>query len=249
MYESESAGKKRKGRSVGAVIGWTVLSLIFVFLAYIGYRTWYYYDKIRHGELIDLSQFAGEMTTSDSVSPFAAVYADRSVVEDQNAPAFGVAGEAARLTVVEFGDYHCPFSQQVASVVREMMTIYGDRVRFIHRDFPTKTDLADPLAAAVAARCANEQGKFWQYYDRLYVNPERLEVADLTAYATQVNLDQTRFEQCLLERRHEAAVASDMREGRALGIRGTPTFFFNGIKVEGALNRQAFQMIIDKLLQ
>ena len=254
MVESDRGIYRRKpgvGSVIGSVIGWAILVLVLAAITYIGYLTWYYYDKIRRGEYLDLPQYASQMTEAPpgEKAPFAAPYADRKVVEDTNSPAFGSAPESAKLVVVEFGDYHCPYSKEVTSVFREMMAKYGDRARFIYRDFPTSSSAADPIEAALAAHCAGEQGKFWPYHDKLYAFQDRLTTPDLSVYASQVNIDLGRFEKCLQERRFESAIASDIQAARASGVIGTPTFFFNGIKVEGALPREAFETIINKLLQ
>jgi len=254
MIESYRDVNRRKpgiGPVIGSIVGWAVFFLVLASIAYIGYLTWYYYDKIRRGEYLDLPQFATKMTEAspENQAPFAAAYADRTAIEDQTSPAFGPAPASAKLVVVEFGDYHCPYSKEVTSVFREMMATYGDRARFIYRDFPTDSTAADPIEAALAARCAGEQGKFWPYHDKLYAFQDRLTTTDLSGYASQVNLDLERFEKCLQERRFESAVAADIQAARASGVIGTPTFFFNGIKVAGALPRQAFETIINKLLQ
>ena len=241
---------KPQGRySIGSAVGWIVFAIVLAIVGLIGYRTWFYYDKIRHGEIVDLPQFSSKQTQADQGTGLSSNYIDRTVFVSTQSPSFGPEPAAAKLTVVEFGDYHCPFSKEVSPTTREFMMKYADRIRFIYRDFPTNTSTADPDGAAIAARCAGDQGKFWAYHDKLYSNQPNFDEAQLKEYAGQVNLDQTKFAECLKDRGYEEAVRRDSLAARAAGVRGTPTFFFNGMRVEGALTPKAFEMIVGALMK
>lgn len=170
----------------------------------------------------------------------------RSDVSAEGAPFKG--GEAAPVTVVEFQDFHCPFCKRVQGTIGELLARYGDKVKVVHRDFPI--DQLHPQARKVheAARCANEQGKFWAYHDKLYENAPKATPDHLKAYAREGGLDLPAFEQCLASGRYRVAVQRDVEEGQRLGVTGTPTFFINGRQLTGAQPLEAFVQAIDEEL-
>ena len=151
----------------------------------------------------------------------------------------------APVTMVKFEDFHCPFCKKVQPTVAQVLSKYGNKVRLVHRDFPI--DSIHPVArkAHEAARCANEQGKFWQYHDVLYANAPKADAADLKSYAKEVGLDVQAFEKCLASGKFQDVVQKDVDEGARLGVTGTPSFFINGRLLSGAQPLEAFVGIID----
>jgi protein-disulfide isomerase len=127
------------------------------------------------------------------------------------------------------------------------MRDYDGRVRLVVKDFPLPSH---PLArpAHEAARCAAQGGRFWPYHDRLFDEQPRFERADLIRYAVGVGLDAGAFTRCLDARTFGAAVEADVSQGRALGVRGTPTFFINGEIRVGAQSVDSFRRAIDGAL-
>lgn len=120
-------------------------------------------------------------------------------------------------------------------------------MRLVLKDFPLAShSLARP--AHEAARCAAQGGRFWPYHDRLFEGQPRFEREDLIRYADDVGLDRRPFVQCLESRRFAAAVEADVSQGRALGVRGTPTFFVNGQILVGAQSVEAFRRVVDETL-
>jgi protein-disulfide isomerase len=170
----------------------------------------------------------------------------RPEVTGEGAPYKG--GAAAPVTIVEFQDFQCPFCQAVQPALAQLAAKYGDRVKLVYRDFPI--DELHPLArkAHEAARCANDQGKFWLYHDLLYANAPKLSREDLVSYAQQAGLDLVAFEVCTTARTHRAEVQTDFEEGVRVGVTGTPTFFINGRAMSGALPIEAFARAIDEEL-
>lgn len=121
-------------------------------------------------------------------------------------------------------------------------------MRLIYKDFPLPShELA--MAAAEAARCAGEQGRYWAYHDVLFEQQPRFSRDDLVAYAINLNLDRARFERCLDRHTYRAAVEADFAEARELGVRSTPTFFINGKPLVGAQPIDAFRAAIDEALR
>jgi protein-disulfide isomerase len=156
----------------------------------------------------------------------------------------------ASVIIVEFADFQCPFCKDFYPTFREVATQYGDRVKFIFRNFPL-TELHDRAqAAAEAARCAFNQGndKFWAYHDRLYQNQDNLSDANLRTLAIQVGLDEKAFDQCVKSGLSKAAVDEDYLDGVDAGVRGTPTLFFNGTYVQGVIPKDKFTQALDLML-
>jgi protein-disulfide isomerase len=151
----------------------------------------------------------------------------------------------ARVTIVVFSDFQCPFCQAAELTVKKVIDKYKDRVRFSYRDFPLRQ--IHPLAqqAAEAARCAGEQNKFWEYHDLLYADQTKLDKAGLMENARTVGLDLNRFSACLASGKFEAPVESDVQAGLKAGVSGTPAFYIDGILLSGAQPFSAFEKIID----
>ncbi|MDO8599588.1 MAG: thioredoxin domain-containing protein [bacterium] len=175
------------------------------------------------------------------------------IVTDRD-PALGADHPA--LTIVEFSDFQCPFCRQSFPIIREAVTQYGDRLRFVYRDYPVDELHADARAAAEAAQCAHAQGKFWAYHDKLFQNADALDAASLTRYAAQVGLDQTAFAACVAARTFAAAVEEDYQAGVKLGVAGTPTWFFlsdgdpkKARRVEGVIPRDALLKFLERTLR
>jgi protein-disulfide isomerase len=158
---------------------------------------------------------------------------------------FARGATAAPVTIVEFSDFQCPFCKNVTETVKQVVERYQGKVRWVFRDFPIPK--LHPLApkAHEAARCAAEQGKFWEYHDLLFEKSPRQAPDELKQYAKDLKLDAATFAQCLDSGKQEAAVNRDVQDGVRLGVTGTPTFFINGRQLVGAQPLTAFQKIID----
>jgi len=147
------------------------------------------------------------------------------------------------VTITEFSDFQCPYCRQAASVVEQVRQTYGKHVRVIFKQMPLSFHQY-AFKAAQASVCAQEQGKFWQYHDRLFASAD-LSVDALHRIGGEVGLKQKQFSQCMESDRSRAAVEKDMHEARQLGVRGTPTFFVNGRALRGASSFAALKQEID----
>ena len=154
----------------------------------------------------------------------------------------------APVTVVEFSDFQCPFCKQAQLTLSKVLERYPGTVKLVYLDFPLERIHRQASRAAQAARCANDQGKFWEYHDVLFVQSPRLNLVDLKRYAAQVGLDAAKFETCLSSETHKAAVQKDIDEGRKLGVTSTPAFFINGRPLSGAQSVEAFARVIEEEL-
>ncbi len=157
----------------------------------------------------------------------------------------------AAITIVEFSDFQCPFcfrhEKEVVPKLMDPNGKYGAKIRYIVKSLP----LAEhPLArgAAEAAECAQLLGKYWQYHDRLFDHQDELDPVSLRAHARAVGLDGARFDQCLDSRTGSPRVDRDLQEAANFGIKGTPTFFVNGVRIPGAQPLALFETVIDHLL-
>ena len=153
-------------------------------------------------------------------------------------------GKDAKVTVIEFTDYQCPFCSKVRPTVNQLVLDYGDKVRYVLRDFPLDFH-PSAKKAAEAAQCAGDQDKYWQYSDVLWNNQKSLETPDLKRYATELKLDQKKFDTCLDDGKYAAEVDKDLADGVKAGVNGTPTFFINGRVLSGALPLDEFKKIIE----
>ena len=154
----------------------------------------------------------------------------------------------APVTIVEFSDFQCPFCKAVLPAVNELLTRYPGKVRWEFRDFPIP---AHPGAAKAheAARCAGEQGKFWEYHDQLFARSPNHSLPELEQIARDLQVDPVNFAECLAAGKYHAAVAADIQEGKRLGVEGTPTFFINGRMREGEQSLAALQELVESELR
>jgi len=155
---------------------------------------------------------------------------------------------AAPVTVFEWSDYECPFCQRAQDVLQRLQGEFPDTVRFVFKDFPLRSH-PNALPAALAARCAGAQGRYWEYHDLLFVGQPDLARDHLVGYARRVGLDASAFIECLDSGRYRDAVLAEQREGREAGVRATPTFFINQRKIEGALPLEEFRAAIQQALR
>ena len=154
----------------------------------------------------------------------------------------------APVTIYEWSDYECPFCQRAQEVLHRLQGEFPDTVRFVFKDFPLRSH-PNALPAAIAARCAGAQARYWEYHDLLFVAQPDLARDQLIGYARRLGLDTPAFTECLDSARVRDAVLADQREGRAAGVRATPTFFINQRKIEGALPLEEFRAAIQQALR
>ena len=151
----------------------------------------------------------------------------------------------APVTIVEFSDFHCPFCRRVLPTLGQIEERYGGKVKLVFRDFPIESLHPGATKAHEAARCATEQGKFWDYHDKLFASPPKSSPEIFKGLAKEVGLDLARFEACIDTGKYQAEVKKDIDEGSRLGVTGTPAFFINGRLVSGAQPFESFARIID----
>jgi Na+/H+ antiporter NhaA len=142
--------------------------------------------------------------------------------------------EEAPVTLVEYGDYECPYCGQAEPVIRELIDSFGDEVRYVWRHLPLSDVHPNAQTAAEASEAAAAQGAFWPMHDLLLAHQDALSDEDLTGYARELNLDAERFWDELRRRRYADRVGEDVASADASGVAGTPSFFINGRRHQGA---------------
>lgn len=154
--------------------------------------------------------------------------------------------ETAPSTLVEYGDYECPYCGAAHPIVEEVRERMGDRLRFVFRHFPLTNIHPHAARAAESAEAAGAQGRFWEMHDRLFEYQDALEDADLLAHAAAVGLDLVRFARELDAGVHAPRVREDFMSGVRSGVNGTPTFFVNGIRHDGAYDAESLVRAIQR---
>lgn len=160
----------------------------------------------------------------------------------EHEPARGPA--QAPVTLVEFSDFQCPYCARSQAILKQIAASYGDKVRFVFKQLPLDMH-KDARRAAEASLCAAEEGKFWEFHDWMFANPNQLGEAQLIAQATTLGLDGERFATCLTGGGKAALVMADIKAAQELGISGTPAFVVNGRMIMGAQPFEAFRDVID----
>ena len=145
----------------------------------------------------------------------------------------------AAITLVQYGDYECPYTRQSTTIVRAIQQQLGDQLRFVYRNFPLTEIHPHALHAALAAEAAAAQGKFWQMHDSIFHHQHTLEDADLEQFAEAVGLDLQQYARALTDQRALARIEEDMEGGERSGVQGTPTFFINGALYRSSWEREA----------
>ncbi|MBI4360026.1 MAG: DsbA family protein [Candidatus Jacksonbacteria bacterium] len=156
---------------------------------------------------------------------------------------------SARITVVEFSDFQCPFCRESFKILQEVFLKFPDALHFQYRHFPIEGNGSHPLAeeAAEASMCANAQGKFWEYHDLIFQNQDRLTIDSFLAFASSIQLDTTAFAVCFQTHQFADQVVEDFEDARSIGVKATPTFFINGVKIEGTLPLSTWEQLIKEL--
>jgi len=147
--------------------------------------------------------------------------------------------DTAAITLVQYGDYECPYTRQSTWVVQALQQELGDQLRFVYRNFPLTEIHPHALHAALAAEAAAAQGKFWEMHDSLFHHQQTLEDADLEQFAEAVGLNMEQYIRDRADQRALARVEEDVEGGERSGVQGTPTFFINGILYRGSWEHEA----------
>jgi protein-disulfide isomerase len=150
----------------------------------------------------------------------------------------------AKIVLIEFSDFECPYCSQAAAAVKNIMTSYPGNVRLIYKQFPLSMHPHAKLAA-IASLAAADQDKFWQMHDALFANFRKLTRENILSLAQGIGLDMNRFTADLGNPKYDAIIAKDMQDGEAAGVAGTPAFFINGKLYNGPMDLNSVKPIFD----
>lgn len=224
--------KKTWGK-IFIITGSVIVVAVIVFLFYVGYLV----KKIEAGELTP--EFAQKFENSQQADS-----ADKYYVDTLDDPYLG--NPDADLVIVEFADFKCPYCAAEFPVVRELAATYPNDIKIIFRDFPVNYDSSKLLA--MAAECAAEQDKFWQFHDYLFMNQTIDNLAQLQTVSARLGLNENKFYDCVNSEKYKTEVEQDLADGLQATVVGTPTFFINGYKIEGSIPIEEFKQMIDVIL-
>ncbi len=226
------------GRIFLIVLG-SLAFILFLFAALTGYYLW----RFSRGDRAELQTiFSNQFTFDPSKSA-----SDNKLTVDPNtviraySPAVGAA--TAPVTIIEFIDFQCPFCQASWPIFEKAKERFGPAIRVVFKHIPVTQIHDQALTAHLASACADEQGKFWQYEKEVFTT-KKLDADSLKSYADTLQLDTTAFDKCLQTKKYLKNIETDIRDAADLGVRGTPTYFVNGQKLEGAVPEDVWQKII-----
>lgn len=226
----------------------SIFSLIFLGGSWFGWRVWSYYEKVKSGELKQaIVKVEGSFTGISTGESGQTTIIPFFEVMTQDDPQIGP--EDATITIIEFADFMCPYCAEVSLTVRSLVAKYPNDVRYIFRDFPIEELHPGATKIHVAGECAKEQGKFWAFHDKVFQSQSNVTPENVSAYAAQAGIDISEFDGCINSGKYNNEISVDISDGRRAGVVGTPTFFVNGIKIEGALKGQDWESLVQTFLE
>ena len=155
----------------------------------------------------------------------------------------------ARVVIVEFSDFECPFCRDSQKVIEKVLTRYPKTVRHVWKDAPSTTLHKNAFDAHLAARCAQEQNAFWQYHDQLFANQTQLQKSTYLSIAKKIAINERQWEQCYESQAGRAKVERSIVEAEVLGVDATPFFFINNKRLSGKVTFEQFDQMIQQILQ
>ena len=189
---------------------------------------------LRSGELTPQELFGEDFVPTQS--------GQKATLATSDDPSLGP--RDAKVIIVEFADFQCPYCKEVQPVIKEILRDYGDKILFIYRDFPLADSHPQALMAAIAGQCAHEQGKFWEMHDKIFANQAEITEVNLKTYAVQIGLNSIQFGSCLQSEKYLSEIEEDWQAGYDACVRGAPTFFINGYRLAGVIPFNTFEQII-----
>lgn len=212
---------------------WGVTILILVFFlfvssVYVIYKTTLLYNQIKDGTYL---------ANKDSF--------EMKLFTDSLSPSWGTDG--APITIVEFADFNCPLCREAFNPLKEVEAKYADKIKFYWRNYPVVKE--NSVNFALAGVCAERQGKFWAYHTIMFERQGTLSIGDLEDIMKEIGADVEKYKTCMDHTLTMAQLRKDYFASEDGGVRGTPTFFINGHKIEGAIPFENWEEIITSILK
>lgn len=162
----------------------------------------------------------------------------------------GIGNAKAAVTIISFEDFQCPYCAEAYPIMQQVLQKYPNDVLFVYRDFPNISGHPQALPAALAANCANEQGKFWPYHHLIFTEQNKIaQTGIFQTWAQSLGLNTTQFNSCFSTSKYQAEIQQDFDAGILGGATRTPTYFVNGIKLEGVYSLAEWDQIIQSYLK
>jgi protein-disulfide isomerase len=252
--EGLNAPKNRRFLMVALAI---LLIPVFFVIIFFLWQTISFYREIRDGNTDSLSDRRLQRSISSRVANAQVTAADRALIVPSSGTYPELGSRSAPMTVVVFVDYQCPYCQSSAAAIRSVAAAMKDKVHLIIRDFPIAELHDHAQTAAVSADCVLAQGQsfYWKYFDLIYASESELdhESADeLRQKAQSVGVNLAAYDACITQGQNgtiQKKINTDIENGLRVGVQGTPTFFVNGVKFEGAVDANALTREIQTVMQ
>jgi len=235
MQPDREYQKKTKNwyRRWWAIILWLVIFFGGVLVSAFGFYVWDLSQKINNGE------FPANGVKLEETKKYNA----------EGINNYWIGATEPKITIVEFADFNCAHCKNSFSIIRELTAKYPNQIKLIFRDYPAIAATSQDLA--MSARCAGEQGKFWQMHDKLFLNQGKLDPTSKTVIATlaqSAGVDLDKFLTCMDEQKYLNNIKKDVADAESYGVTGTPTWFINGYKISGEIPRATFLQIVNEFL-
>jgi len=227
-----------------------VVVLFFLGIAFFLFMIFYYTWQLRYGDAEKVTaQFSEQFTKSIDLSKIklnSLESIDQSKIIRSHNPKLGQPD--SDVTIVAFIDFECPFCKRSHPTFNKIIDQYTPGIQIVFKHLPLVSIHPNSLSAAHAAACADEQGKFWPYYDLLF-SGDLLDESTYIYYANSISLDTNKFSNCLSSQTYAKDIKEDLDDAISLGVRGTPTYFLNGKKIEGVITKELWDSLIFQALQ
>lgn len=236
-----------------------ILSWIFVIITLLsfGYSAYSTYNYVQYGNCYgpeDTGQFCiFNALTSEHLTKLQQAVKGEIILPDADDDPF-IGPEDAKVTIIEFGCYSCPYTREARLIVNTLLDQYKNKIRYVYRDFPIQQKHGDAFFHSEVANCALDQDKFWEVHNLLFTEQhacieEASQEIHIDTIIEKTKLNTNQFDACLESRKYTAEIEKDFEDGLKAGVTGTPTFFINGRRIEGPKPIKAFQTLIDEELE
>ena len=223
--------------------------VVFAFAAgiLVGYLVWGVLAPAQMASSLQPPVAQAQVPPGQVAIPTTAPAFTRYEIPTEGYPSLGP--EDADIVLVEFSDFQCPYCKRwFDETYKPLMAAYPGQIRLVYRNLPLTSIHPQAMSAAIASLCANEQGAYWPYHDKLFGGELELGREAYLQYASELELDGAAFESCLDSGQFDDSLQQDMDFSLNLGVRSTPTFFVNGLAIVGAQPLSVFQQVIDQEL-
>lgn len=233
---------KKTKKGIKRFFKWWILLLMFILIIIVLFVINFvitvikYKDALENGDIIS-SSVAGGYSKYDGKLNIKEVEVGRAELELGDRPFIGASKPI--MTIVEFADFSCPNCKLFDPTLRNFVKDHSDKIKLIFRNFP----ITDNYLMAQASYCANDQNKFWQMHDKLFLDQSDFSREKINKLAENIGINMDMFSQCIDSGKYNIKISQDLETGLKAGVKGTPTIFVNGSKFQGVVPKDVLQQI------